>query len=131
MRIFKTKWFVRFARREKISDAALKEALGRAEKGMVDGDLGGGIIKQRVARPGQGRSGGYRTLLAYRAGALAVFLYGFAKSDRENIEGDELQALRDIAAAWLRATGDDLDDQTKKGLAQEVQNGEGEQNDEA
>jgi hypothetical protein len=126
MRIFKTKWFVRYARREKIKDAALKEAVSRAEKGIVDGDLGGGIIKQRVARPGQGRSGGYRTLLAYRSGVLAVFLYGFAKSDRENIEDDELQALLDIAGAWLGATGDDLDNQMKKGLAQEVQNDEGE-----
>jgi hypothetical protein len=103
--------------------------VNRAEKGIVNGDLGGGIIKQRVARPGQGRSRGYRTLLAYRAGDLAVFLYGFAKSDRENIEDDELQALRDIAAAWLRATGGDLDNQTMKGLAQEVQYDEGEQDD--
>lgn len=75
----------RFARRERIRDSSLCEAIRRAERGLIDADLGGGIIKQRVARPGQGRSGGYRTVLAYRSGDRAVFLYGFAKSERENI----------------------------------------------
>ncbi len=65
--------------------------------------MGGGVIKQRVARPGQGQSGGYRVLIAYRAGQRAVFLYGFAKRERENIEPDELATLRAVAAAWLRA----------------------------
>jgi len=55
LRIFKTKHFSRFARRERISDAALREAVDRAERGPTDADLGGGVIKQRVARPGQGR----------------------------------------------------------------------------
>jgi hypothetical protein len=65
--------------------------------------LGGGVIKQRVARAGQGRSGGYRVLIAYRAGHRAVFLYGFAKRERENIKPDELLTLHEIAAAWLAA----------------------------
>ncbi|WP_428535641.1 type II toxin-antitoxin system RelE/ParE family toxin [Rhodopila sp.] len=77
--------------------------MGRAERGLIDADLGGGIIKQRVARAGQGRSGGYRMLLAYRSGDRAVFLYGFAKSERENIGADELQTLREIGTAWLEA----------------------------
>ena len=72
MRVFKTKGFARFARRERISDANLGEAVRRAERGLVDADLGGGVIKQRVARPGQGKSGGYRVLVAYRAKALSV-----------------------------------------------------------
>ena len=86
MRVFKTRWFARFARRERISDPNLCEAVWRAEGGLVDADLGGGVIKQRVARTGQGRSGAYRVLLAYRANARSVFLYGFAKSQRENVE---------------------------------------------
>ena len=86
MRIFKTKWFVRFARRERIKDHALLDAIARAEKGLIDADLGSGLLKQRVARAGEGRSGGYRTIIAYRAGGLAVFLYGFAKNERDNIE---------------------------------------------
>jgi hypothetical protein len=64
VRIFKTKWLARYARRERIADHNLSEAIERAERGLIDADLGGGIIKQRVARSGQGRSGGYRTLVA-------------------------------------------------------------------
>lgn len=103
MRIFKTRWLVRFARRERIADDSLREAIARVARGLVDADLGGGIIKQRVARLGQGRSGGHRMLIVYRAGVRAVFLYGFAKSERENIGPDELATLREIGAAWLAA----------------------------
>ena len=89
MKVFKTKWFVRFARRERISNRSLCEAIWRAERGLVDADLGGRIIKQRIAWRGQGRSGAYRVLVAYRPDARAVFLYGFAKNERENVEEDE------------------------------------------
>jgi hypothetical protein len=103
MEILGTRWFARFARREGITDRSLSEAIARAEKGLVDADLGGGLIKQRVARPGQGKSGGYRTIIAYRARKRAVFLLGFAKSDRENIEPGELATAREIGAVWLNA----------------------------
>jgi hypothetical protein len=66
MRIFKVKGLAKFAQRERISDASLKEAIARAERGTIDADLGGGLIKQRVARQGQGRSGGYRMMIALR-----------------------------------------------------------------
>ena len=104
MRIFLTRGVVRFARRQRIADASLSEAIDRAERGTIDADLGGGLIKQRVARPGQGRSGGFRMIVAYRAAGRAVFLYAFAKSDRDNIDGDELEALRTIGANWLAAS---------------------------
>ena len=81
MRIFKTKWLVRYARRERITDRSLSEAIERAARGLIDANLGGGIIKQRVVRHGQGRSGGYRTLIAYRVGIHAVFLYALAKTN--------------------------------------------------
>ena len=71
MRIFKTKWLVRYARRQRIDDASLMEAIERADRGLIDADLGGGIIKQRVAPAGQGRSGGHRMLVAYRARSRA------------------------------------------------------------
>jgi hypothetical protein len=58
MQIFKTRWLARFARHERITDVSLREAIARAERGLIDADLGGGLIKQRVARQGQGRSGG-------------------------------------------------------------------------
>jgi hypothetical protein len=101
VRIFKTKWVVRYVRKERIADASLVEAVDRADRGLVDADLGGGIIKQRVARSGQGRSSGYRMLLAYRTANRAVFLYAFAKNERENIGHNELLAWREIGARWL------------------------------
>lgn len=120
MRIFKNKWFVRFARDERISDDSLRQAIERAECGIVDADLGGGIIKQRVARAGQGRSRGYRMLIAYCAGDRAVFLYGFAKKERENITGDELATLREMAAIWLEASNEYLALALQEGKLQET-----------
>ena len=104
MRIFKTKWFVRFARRERIKDHALLDAVARAEEGLIDADLGSGLLKQRVARAGEGRSGGYRTIIAYRAGDRAVFLYGFAKNERDNIGDDELATIKELAAGGSERT---------------------------
>lgn len=106
MHIFKTKWFARFTRREGIADASLREAILRAEQGLIDADLGGGLIKQRIARPGQGRSGGYRMIVVYRTGDIAVFIYGFAKSEQENIDSSELSTAREIAAMWLSANAE-------------------------
>lgn len=108
MRVFKTRWLARFARRERITDVNLLEAVERAERGIIDADLGGGLIKQRVARRGQGRSGGFRMILVYRTEDRAVFLYGFAKSERENVEPKELADLRLIAAEFVAADEDEF-----------------------
>jgi hypothetical protein len=94
LRVFITKVFARFVRKERLDDRQLCEAIARAERGLVDADLGGNLIKQRVARPGRGRSGGYRTVVAYRASQRSVFLYGFAKSERDNIDVRELDDLK-------------------------------------
>ena len=120
MRLFKTKWFMRYARQENLVDHSLCDAIERAERGLVDADLGGGIIKQRVARTGQGRSGGYRLLIAYRSGKRAVFLYGFAKSERDNIEADELETLKEIGAAWLEAKKERLEYAIKEVILREA-----------
>ncbi len=122
MRIFKTKLFARFARRERISDDALCEAVSRVEKGLVDADLGGGVIKQRIARQGQGRSGGYRVLLAFRDKECTIFVYGFAKSDRDNIDDQELAVVREVSASWLAADAKMLGLALAQGLLIEVQN---------
>jgi len=111
---------MRYARQEKLEDHSLFDAIERAERGLVDADLGGGIIKQRVARTGQGRSSGYRLLIAYRSGKRAVFLYGFAKSERDNIEADELETLKEIGAAWLEAKKERLEYAIKEGILGEV-----------
>ena len=103
MRVFTTKEFARYARRERIGDDQLCEAIERAKRGLVDADLGGGVIKQRVARPGQGRSGGYRTIIAFRSSDRSIFMYGFAKSGNANLTSDELLVYRRLAAIFLRA----------------------------
>src|SRR5271163_2091041 len=99
--IYKLKPFARFARSENIDDKTLVEAVERARRGLVDADLGGGLIKQRVARKGQGRRGGYRVLVAFRSGDFAVFLFGFAKSAEDNLDDRQLNVLRRVAASWL------------------------------
>ena len=124
MKVFKTKWFSRFARGEGIADASLGEAIQRAEHGSIDADLGGGLIKQRVARKGQGRSGGYRVIVAYRAKGRAVFLYGFAKNERENISPDELAVLRELAKNWLAADAARMQKEIEAGNLEEVEYGE-------
>jgi hypothetical protein len=93
---------VRFSRKERIDDDRLCEAVERAERSLVDADLGGGVIKQRIARKGQGRSGGYRMLIVYRSRGRAVFLYGFAKNERDNIDRDEFTRLRRTADEILK-----------------------------
>lgn len=120
MRIFKTKWFVRYIRQEQISDHGLHDAIERAERGLIDADLGGGVIKQRVSRTGQGRSSGYRMLIAYRSGNRAVFIYSIAENDRGNINEDELTTLQEIGAAWLAAQPEELDHAIKEGILEEM-----------
>ena len=107
MQTFKTKAFARFADRERVEDAALCEAVRRVRRGLIDADLGGGVIKQRIARKGGGRSGGFRTIVLFRRGKLAFFVYGFAKSSRETLRRDELETFRLLADRYLAldATG--------------------------
>ncbi|MBN2886066.1 MAG: type II toxin-antitoxin system RelE/ParE family toxin [Chromatiaceae bacterium] len=108
MRIFKNAWFERFARKQKISDTALRAAVDRAEQGLIDADLGAGVIKQRVARPGQGRSGGYRTLILFRQSHRAFFVYGFAKSEQANISAEEEAAFKKAAHYVLDLTDEQI-----------------------
>ena len=124
MQIFKTKWLARFAKHEGIADASLIEAVARAERGLIDADLGGGLIKQRVARRGKGRSGGYRMLIAYRLKERAVFLYGFAKNERDNVSSDELLTAREIASCWLAADAQRIARALAEDELQEVPNEE-------
>jgi hypothetical protein len=120
MRVFVTKAFNRFARSEHISADRLQEAVGRAGRALIDADLGGGLIKQRVARPGQGRSGGYRTVIAFRWLDRAVFLHGFAKSERDNIKDADLARLKRLAGIFLNASAKDLERWCERGELEEV-----------
>lgn len=124
VRIFKAKAAAKFVRRERIADASLREAIQRAERGLIDADLGGGLIKQRVARAGHGRSGGYRMMIAYRIGDRAVFLLGFAKNERDNVSETEIAALRKLALVWLHASAGGIAVAMEEGVLQEVANDE-------
>ena len=120
MRTFKTRPFARFTNREGIPDAVLCDAVRRAERGTVDADLGGGVLKQRIARKGQGRSGGFRVIVVFRRGERAFFVHGFAKSDRENLRRNELRALRSLANEMLGLDGPGLDAMLANGTISEV-----------
>ena len=120
MRIFKNKPFARFARKVSLLDGALREAVRNAELGLVDADLGGGVIKQRVARPGGGKSGGFRTIILFRSGTRAFFVHGFAKSERANIRDDELAAFRMLAAQLLNYGDAALAEAIRNGVLIEV-----------
>ena len=109
MRVYKLKAFARFQRRERIVDKALSGAVRSANDGLVDAELGGGLIKQRIARPGQGRSGGYRVVIAFRSGDRAVFLFGFAKSEQANLDDDELAYWKQVGRMYLRLDDDEVD----------------------
>jgi len=122
VRIFQSRWFHRFARKEGIDDATLCDAIARAEKGQIDALLGGDVIKQRIARPGQGRSKGYRTIILFRRGAKAFFVYGFGKNQRANIDDDEKEQFKQAAKHVLSLTEKQLAELLKRGDFIEVKN---------
>ena len=121
MRIFKNAWFVRFARAQKISDNTLREAIMRAESGQVDADLGGSVLKQHLARPGQGKSKGYRTIILLREGHRAFFVYGFAKSERDNIRKDEEAQFKKMAKHVLGLSEAQLNTLIANGQIEEIE----------
>jgi hypothetical protein len=122
VRIFKTKTLARFTRQHGIDDNSLVDAVERAVRGLIDADLGGQIIKQRVARPGQGKRGGFRMIIGIRSDR-AVFLFAFAKNERDNIEQAELMTLREIVASFLNADDKTIAQALKDGTLIEVQSG--------
>ena len=120
MRVFKSKWFARFARKERINDAMLIDAVKEIGRGLNDGELGGGLIKKRVARPGEGKRGGYRTIIVHRARSRSVFIYGFPKSAKANLSPVELDVYRKLAQIYLSFTDADMARAQKEGELEEV-----------
>lgn len=100
-RVFKTRSFVSQMKKAGVSDTALYKAVSEMRRGLVDADLGGGVVKKRVPIPGQGKSGGARTLLATNRGSRWFFVYGFLKNERANVSSTELEALKLLAADLL------------------------------
>jgi hypothetical protein len=106
MRIFKNRRFARFARKNRIGDEALKSAVSEIEAGNFGADLGGYVFKQRVARPGGGKRGGYRTILFFKQGERAFFVYGFAKNECGNIDDKDLKRFKEDAKDMLNMSED-------------------------
>jgi hypothetical protein len=120
VRIFKTRDFARLIRKTDIDDRTLAAAVDQAAKGLVDAQLGSGLIKQRIVRKGQGESGGYRTIIALRAGDRAVFI---AKNEQANITEQQLQSLRELATHYLTMTGSQVELLLRVGELIEVKHG--------
>ena len=109
MTAFKTKAFARFARKARLGDDSLIAAAMEVAAGKFDADLGGYVFKQRIARPGGGKSGGFRTILLFRMGGHCFFAHGFAKSGKANVTARELAALKKLAALLLGFSEAELD----------------------
>lgn len=124
MRIFKTKWFNKWAEREKLSDEAIRNAVEELVAGLIDADLGGHVYKKRISLPGRGKRGGVRTLLAFKIEERAIFMYGFPKNERTNITADELRALKAYAKELLGYSEAALEKAVKAKVLIEVKNDE-------
>lgn len=120
MRIFKTRHFSRWMRKTGLSDRALRKAVAEMWQGLIDADLGGGVLRKRVPLPGRGKSGGARTLVATNKADRWFFVFGFEKNERANISPGELSALQAIAADLLKFAANDLNTQVETGALQEI-----------
>lgn len=120
VRLLKDPEFDRWARKEGLTDQMLRAAADEVERGLVDARLGGFLLKKRVARPGQGKRGGYRTILAHRQGMRLIFLHGFAKNERDNITRQEHMALLALGDEYMGYSEATVTELVAKGLLVEV-----------
>ena len=120
MVVYKTRWFDRWARKEGLTTPSLCTAVREMTEGLYDADLGGGLFKKRIARTGRGKSGGFRTLVATNKAERWVFVYGFPKNERSNIDKDEQESLKKLAAHLLSLTTQALGKAQRAGELMEV-----------
>ena len=119
-RVFKTRHFCRWMRKTELTDSALCAAVAEMAQGLIDADLGGGVVKKRVGLAGRGKRGGARTLIATNRGSRWFFVYGYEKAVRANVSDDELEALQDLAGILLARTGAQLDLAVMDGTLEEI-----------
>ena len=122
MSVYKTKEFSKFARKADLGSAALLDAANAVASGQWDADLGGGVFKQRIAREGGGKSGGFRTIVLFKVGGHSFFVHGFAKNEKANITTKELRALKKLAASFLDLDAEALEKLSAVGEIAEVRN---------
>ena len=108
-RIFLTKTFGRWADSEGLTDEELKKAVTEMDDGLIDADLGGSIFKKRIGINGQGKSSSLRTIVAFKSGDRAFFVYGFPKKDRDNISKKEKAVFKEYAKELFARTDEKLD----------------------
>ena len=124
MRIFKTRLFAKWARKEKLSDLLLRQAVQEMEAGLVDGDLGGHVYKKRIALKGRGKRGGVRSIIAYKASEKAFFIFGYAKNEKDNITIEEKKIAKALAGELLAYSIEQLNKLVRKGVFFEVNDDE-------
>ncbi len=107
-------------RKTELTDQALCAAVHEMAQGLIDADLGGGVVKKRIALPGRGKSGSARTLLATNKGSLWFFVFGFEKNERANISAKELEALQTMAEDLLKSSAKALDEQVARNALEEI-----------
>ena len=120
--VYKSRMFNKWASKEGLGDAALMTAVNEMERGLIDAELGGHVVKKRVVLGGRGKRGGVRVMIAYKAEHNVFFVYGFAKNDRANISDDELRALKNLARELLGASEKAIANAVKSGALFEVEN---------
>jgi hypothetical protein len=120
VRIFKNTWFSRFAGKEGITDSELRELTDQLETGQADVNMGGDVYKIRISRPGEGKSGGYRVIVFFRSEDKTFFVYGFAKSDRDNIDQKEKSDYKELAKKYFNLSDEMIDRAVKSGKFIEI-----------
>ena len=120
IRIYKLKWFKKWASKEGLSDSLLKLAIEEMKQGLVDADLGANVYKKRVPLLGQGKSGSLRTLIAFQVDNKAFFIYGFSKSTRSNVSVKEMKSLKLLAKELLNYSEEKLKRAIDSGSIEEV-----------
>ena len=119
-RIFKTRHFARWMRKTELTDALLCKAVQEMSQGLIDADLGSGLVKKRVGMAGRGKRGGARTLVATNKNKRWFFVFGFEKNERANIDADELEALQELAKQLLARTREELEIALADGALKEI-----------
>lgn len=120
MAVYETRWFRRWARKAGVTRLALCDAVREMRAGLYGGSLGGGLFKKRIGRSGQGKSGGFRILVASNKKTRWVFMFGFSKNERGNMDEDELVALKTLAAHMLSLSEESLGKARRAGELMEV-----------
>jgi len=112
---FKTKWFDKWTKRNNVSDGELLKTLENITNNLGTADLGNGLYKTRMPRLGQGKSGGFRTIVVFKESEIAIFVFGFSKNEKENLDKDELKYFKKLAKDLLKLNHQEIAEMKKEG----------------